>query len=260
MRPRSATQAPSVKSLDKALRLLRFLAEARRELGVHELARAVGVAPATAYRLLRTLEEHGLVGYNPAGARYRLGLGVLELGEAFLVTTELRQVARPYLTRLADETGETSHLMVLDGVMGVYLDRVEGPQRVRVASSVGRREHLHASAVGKAILAHLPPERRRAVVEAAGLPAFTPRTITSLPVLEAHLAEARRLGYTIDDEEGEPGIRCAGAAIWNGRGEVVAGLSVAAPAFRAPLEVLQGWGGVVREAAREVSRALGYRG
>jgi DNA-binding IclR family transcriptional regulator len=260
MRPRSVYPAPGIKSVDKALRVLERLGESRREMGVHELARHLNLDVTTIYRILRSLESRGFVQHNAESGRYRLGLRLLQLGEAFLETIELRAVARPHLQRLSEETEETAHLMVLDGCMGTYLDRVESPQRVRVASNVGRREHLHCSAVGKAILAFLPEERVREIVETVGLPRFTPRTITSLDFLLAHLEEVRGQGYAIDDAEGEEGVRCVGAPVFDARGEVIGSLSISAPLYRTSLERLHGWSPLVITAAWEISRSLGYGG
>ncbi len=156
-----------------------------------------------------------------------------------------------------DTTRETVHLMVLDGETGLYVDRVESPQRVRVASSVGQRELLHGSAVGKAILAHLAPDRLDAIL-ARGLPRMTVRTITDPGRLRRHLAMVARRGFALDNEEGEPGIRCVGAPIFDHRGQVVASVSVAGPAYRLSLARLGSWAAPTRDAAAAISAALGY--
>jgi IclR family acetate operon transcriptional repressor len=190
---------------------------------------------------------------------YVLGLRLAELGHVALDTLEIRAKARPVLEGLMEATRETVHLMLLDGQTGLYVDRVESPQRVRVSSSVGHREYLHCSGVGKAILASLPPSRLAEVI-ARGLPRLTPRTITHPGRLRRHLAGVVRRGYAIDNEEGEPGIRCVGAPVFDHRGDVVASVSVAGPAYRLPLAQLAAWGPRVAEAAAAISAALGFRG
>lgn len=252
-----AERAPT-RTLEKALVLLSFLGEQRRELGVAEIARHLGMSASTVYRLLRTLEHQKFVHQNSATTKYRLGIKLIELGNAFLETVELRAIARPVLVRLMEVSRETVHLMVLDGDMGIYLDRVESPQRVRVTSNLGRREHLHCSAVGKAILAHLPQEVVAEIIRARGLPRFTTNTITDPGKLALHLAHARRLGYTIDNIEGEEGVRCVGAPVFNNTGTVVASVSVSGPAYRLSLEKLRRLGRVVKAAGQEISAALGY--
>jgi len=156
-------------------------------------------------------------------------------------------------------TRETVHLMMLDGQTGLYVDRIESPQRVRVASTVGFREFLHCSAVGKAILAHLPGARLEQVI-ARGLPRLTTRTITDPARLRQHLAVVARRGFAIDNEEGEAGIRCVGAPIFDHRSQGLAWVSVAGPAYRLPIGRLAGWGRRAREGAMAISAALGFPG
>lgn len=249
---------PLTRTADKALVLLSFLGEQRQELGVTEIARHLGISASTAYRLLRTLERRKFVQQNPANAKYRLGIKLIELGNAFLETVELRANARPVLMRLMEVSRETVHLMVLDGNMGIYLDRVESPQRIRVTSNLGRREHLHCSAVGKAILAYLPDDAVARIIRTRGLPRFTANTITDPARLALHLERARRVGYTTDNIEGEEGVRCVGAPVFDHTGAVVAGLSVSGPAYRLSLEKLKRLSKAVKAAAQEISATLGY--
>lgn len=250
---------PQVKTLEKAIRVLAFLASEQRECGVHEVARGVGQHPSTAYRLLAVLTRHGLVRHGSVSGRYSLGLRLAELGHAALTNLELRATARPYLEEVMAQTRETVHLMMLDGDFGIYVDRVEGPQRVRVASSVGYREYLHCSAVGKAILAHLAAERV-AEIAAKGLPRLTPRTITDVERLRHHLREVASRGFALDNEEGELGIRCVGAPIFDYGGNVVAAMSVAGPAFRVSPGQLAAWAPLVTRTAARISRELGFPG
>ncbi|HLE42804.1 MAG TPA: IclR family transcriptional regulator [Methylomirabilota bacterium] len=255
---RPSPNPPQVKTVEKALKVLLHLGAAGRDLGVQEVARGAGLHPSTAYRLLSVLARHHFVQPGSAPGRYTLGLRLAELGHAALGTLELRAKARPSLERLMAETRETVHLMMLDGDTGIYVDRVESPQRIRVASSLGQREPLHVSAVGKAILAHLPAERF-ARLAAAGFPRLTPRTLTATAQLARHLREIAARGFALDNEEGEPGIRCVGAPIFDHRGHVIGSLSVSGPAYRLPLARLTAWGPLVREAAAHVSAALGFR-
>jgi DNA-binding IclR family transcriptional regulator len=250
---------PAVKTVEKALRVLLHLGTVRRELSLGEVARGVGLHPSTTHRLLSVLTRHGLTQGGAARGHYVLGLRLAELGHVALDTLEIRAKSRPILEGLTEATRETVHLMLLDGQTGLYVDRVESPQRVRVSSSVGHREYLHCSAVGKAILAHLPPARLSQVI-ARGLPRMTPRTITQPGRLRRHLAGVARRGYAIDNEEGEAGIRCVGAPVFDHRGDVIASVSVAGPAYRLPLARLVAWGPRVAEAAAAISAALGFRG
>lgn len=249
---------PQVKTVEKALKLLLHLAHVPGELGLQEVSRAVGVHPSTAYRLLSVLARHGFLRVGSGPGRYALGLRLAELGHTVLERLTLREKARPLLERLTHETRETVHLMALDGDSGIYVDRIESPQRIRVASNVGYRELLHCSAIGKAILANLPPDRLAGVL-GRGLPRMTERTIADAEQLRKHLREVAARGFAIDNEEGEPGVRCVGAAIFDHRGNVTGALSVSGPAFRLPLSKLTAWGPSVRAAAEAVSLELGFR-
>jgi DNA-binding IclR family transcriptional regulator len=251
-------KGPEVKTLEKALRVLAHLGEARRELGIQEVARAVGLPASTAYRLLAVLARHHYLQPGSAPGRYALGLRLAELGHLALEGIELRAKARPALEALMAETRETIHLMVPEGDAGIYVDRVEGPQRIRVTASLGFREPLHVSAVGKAILAHLPRDDAERVL-ARGLNRITPRTVTDPAQLRRQFREIVARGFAVDLEEGEAGVRCAGAPVFDHRGRVVGAISVSAPAYRTPLPKLLGWGPRVRAAADTVSRALSFR-
>ncbi|HEY8369908.1 MAG TPA: IclR family transcriptional regulator, partial [Thermodesulfobacteriota bacterium] len=235
-----------------------YLGSVARDCGVHEVARGVGLHPSTAYRLLTVLARHQFVQPTPEGGRYGLGLRLLELGNRVLDSLELRTRARPVLEELMAKTRETVFLMVLDGDTGIYVDRIESPQRIRVAANLGYREYLHCSAVGKAILAHVPADRLARIL-AAGLPRLTARTITDPDRLRRHVLEVARRGFAIDDEEGEEGLRCVGAPIFDHQGNVVASVSVSGPAYRLSVDQLEAWGPMVRAAADAISTALGFR-
>jgi DNA-binding IclR family transcriptional regulator len=255
---RSGTPA-ALKTVDKAFRVLLHLGAARRPLGLGEIARGVGLHVSTTHRILSVLTRHGFAQSGAARGQYLLGVRLIEFGHLALDTSELRAKARPILEQLASSTRETVHLMIPDGNAGLYIDRVESSQRVRVASSVGHRELLHCSGVGKAILASLSSDRREAII-ARGLPRLTPRTITDRRALRRHLEVVARRGFAIDNEEGEIGIRCVGAPVFDHHGNVMASISVAGPAYRLPLETLTRLAPRVRDAAGAVSSALGYPG
>jgi IclR family transcriptional regulator, KDG regulon repressor len=256
IRTRHVVKPPQVKTVEKALRLLLYFTRAPGEVGLQEVSRAVGVHPSTAYRLLSVLVRHGFLSTGAGPGRYALGLRLAELGHTVLQRLTLREKARPHLERLAHETRETVHLMALDGDNGIYIDRIESPQRIRVASNIGYRESLHCSAIGKAILAHLRPARLEEIL-GRGLPRMTARTIVDGEQLRRHLREVAARGFAIDNEEGEPDVRCVGAAIFDHQGIVMGGLSLSGPAFRLPLSKLARWGPKVRAAAAAVSGELG---
>jgi DNA-binding IclR family transcriptional regulator len=248
----------TLSTLDKGLRVLEVLAGdpgAGRTLT--ELARDLAMHRSTLFRFLATLRARGYVERDPATDRYRLGAQALTLASAYLSKLDVRQVARPHLQHLCDRTRELVHLTMLDRGEVVTIDRIEGQQAVSLQAELGARRPAYCTASGKAILAHLPEEEVDALL-AQGMPVHTPRTITSPKVMHAHLAEIRRIGYAVDDEERIEGVRCVAAPVFDLDGHVVGALSLAAPVMRTPLDRLQLLGEETRVAAEAVSRRLGY--
>ncbi|WP_324715865.1 IclR family transcriptional regulator [Carboxydochorda subterranea] len=244
--------------MERAFQLLDALA--RSDAGVSELARTTGLHKATVHRLLRTLRELGLVEVGPDGTRYRLGLRLLELGGRVLARLDLRDVARPYLMELRDRTRLTVHMAILNGTEVVYIEKLDSPANLRMASFVGTRNPAYCTALGKAILAALPEGELESVLAMTRLLPRTPNTITSRGALREELAAARARGYAIDNVENEEGIRCVGAPVYGHTGRVVASISVSGPIFSVTMEGIDELGQLVGDTAQQISRALGYPG
>lgn len=221
---------------EKAVRILDAL-ERLDGAGVTELADHLGVSKGTVHNHLSTLEEHEYV-VNSNGT-YRLGLRLFEMGQYTRREQELYRVAKPEIDKLAAETGELANLMVEQHGRGCYLYISRGEHAVKLDTQVGTRQYLHTSALGKAILAHMPASRRDAVLDRHGLPEKTPNTVTDRAKLEAELAEIRERGVAFDGEERAEGIRCVAAPIL-GTDDVLRGaVSVSGPASRIKDEHLE---------------------
>lgn len=246
-------------TLDKGLRVLEMLArpDAGDGLTLTELANRLGMHRTTLFRFLVTLRVRGYVEREPDSDRYRLGIGVLTLAASLLNNLDIRRVARPVLLSLRNTSQELVHLAVLkdDGV--VTVDRFEGQRSLSLQTEVGARRPAYCTASGKAMLAYLADDRVSAIL-ASGMPAITPRTIVTPGAMRRHLAEVRRLGYAVDDEERTDGVRCVAAAVFGHDGEVVAAISLAAPIIRFPWERVTALGAEVALAAATISRRLGY--
>ncbi|MGH2558762.1 MAG: IclR family transcriptional regulator [Thermomicrobiales bacterium] len=248
----------TLSTLDKGLRILELLAEedSRHGLTLTEIGRALGMHRSTLFRFLATLRPRGYLERDPVSDRYRLGARVLTLSGAFLDALDIRDVARPELEMLCDETQELVHLATLDHDDVVTIERIEGRQPVSLQTGIGERRPAYCTASGKAILAYLPTEKLDSVL-AQGMPAYTSRTITSPMRMREHLARVRTRGYAVDDEERIEGVRCVASPVFGHDGEVVAAVSVAAPSHRASDERLSQIGARCRVAADAVSRRLG---
>jgi IclR family KDG regulon transcriptional repressor len=210
-------------TLAKGLEVLDALSDVE-EAGLTELARRQGVSGPTLYRILATLAARGYV-VKSARGRYRLSLKTWEIGAKAVRRLPLRDIARPFMERMAVETGETVHLSVLRGADIVIIDKVDSPHPVRVDTFVGLSAPAHGSATGKAILAFLPAETLQRVLPIR-LPRYTAATVTDRAALARELAQVRRTGWARNREEWRSGVCAAAVPLRDGAGTVVASLSV----------------------------------
>ena len=252
-----------VQSLGRALDLVEMIA-ARGKDGARltDLARELGMSKAAVYALLQTLLARGFLSDFSEGAnrRYRLGLSLARLGDMAVANIALADVAMPALRKLTAELGMTSRLAILDEGYAVVVGRVDAPGAIRFDAALGRRELPHCSAVGKALLSAMPGAEAQLILERAGLPRRTPRTITALPQLMKELAVSHERGFAVDDEEDTEGVSCIGSCVY-GRGGAVAGaISVTGLKPRDWRERMGELGERVRQCATAVSRQLGYFG
>jgi DNA-binding IclR family transcriptional regulator len=256
-RERGGTARYRIQAIERAVAILNAFSTDRPELGVTELADRLGLHKSTVHRFLVNLETGGLVERNPRTARYRLGLRLFELGGLVLQQLNLWDEALPFLEGLVRDTGETGHLAVLDGGEAIYIEKVEARRALRIPSAVGRGYPAHATNLGKVLLAYLPPEEVRAIVEERGLAAYTSNTITDLARLEAELVRIRSRGYAVDNEEYDEGLRCIGAPIQDHTGHVVAALGIGGPVTRVTPGRVGELAELVMAAAKGLSRRLG---
>jgi len=250
------TEQNTVRALDRAMALLQALAESDG-LTLTELAQAQGESPATVYRVMTTLAQRQMVELDPRGQVWHVGPGTFRAGAAFLRRTNVVERARAPMQELMRITGETANLGIEQAGEVLFLTQVETHQPIRAFFPPGTRSPMHASGIGKALLAWMPEARRRALVSAGPLDGFTAATITDPAALEQDLDQARRRGFAIDDEERTPGMRCVAAPVFNALGEPVAGVSVSGPVFRLLSADVARVGGLVAAAASEVTVAIG---
>lgn len=234
-------------------------AEPGRGASLKELVQATSLNKSTILRLMNPLVEKRIVIKEGDTGTYRLGLRILEWAEAYLSGAELAHIAWPHLRALVDATGETAFLVVYDDGDAVYLAKVESPNKIRLSSNIGTRTPAYTTANGKAILAFLPEAEVNRVI-ARGLRPLTPFTVTDSDVLKQQLDEVRARRYAFDDRENVPDARCVGAPIFDFRGQVAGGISLAGPAHRIDLDRVDALAQLVMEAADAISRELGWSG
>ncbi len=216
-----------VAAVERAVAVLDALADDGSELGTNELARRTGLHPSTVSRLLSTLAEAGLVDHVADTGRYRLGIRLLQLGNAVLARLDLREVARPELRALVAETGETATLSAPGDPDAVTVDFVQSGSSVQSVATLGRPSVAHATATGKVALAfgqvELGPGR---------LPAFTHRTITDRAVLASEIETVRKQGWAEALGEREEDLNAIAAPVHGSRGELAAVLGLQGPGPR----------------------------
>lgn len=240
----------------KALDVLECVANGDEPLSTLQVARLCGISRPTAYRLLSTLVSRGYLAAD--GARFRLGTQALSLSQKVLASSDLPEVARASMRPLNDLTSETVHLSILQGTEILYIAQVEGRQSISMRCTIGTRNHLHSTAMGKALLAFLPSEEQASLLDRLVLTPCTPATITERDLLIKELANIRKQGFAIDNEEGEAGVRCVGAPIFDHTGHAFAAISISGPAYRLSVDQLNALSRPLIEATRTISARLGY--
>lgn len=247
-----------VPALRKGLLVLELLAR-HGSLTMAELQQRGQFNKTMTFRLLRALGEHGYVEHNEMSHRYSLSLKVLELSGAVTTRFDLVSVSQPILNDLRSVFNETINLGVLRDDHILYVGIAESSRPgLLMASYVGNRNHLHSTAIGKAILAFLPAHQQQEVLSGYSLPRFTSHTITEPDALRDELSLARRQGYAVDNEENEVGARCIGVPILDSQGLPLAGLSVSGPRSRIDEEATAPMVERLWAASHEISRLLGH--
>jgi len=250
----------TVQSIDRAFQILEVLALEKNGLGVTEIGNRVGLHKSTVHRLLTAMAERGYIEKNQDTGMYKLGLKFIELCSLYLNNIELKTEAQPYLRQLVTLSTQPVHLATLVDGEAVYIDKVESYNSIRMYSAIGRRVPVHCTAVGKALLSGKNESEIRKMLENKELAAFTSNTITNLEQLLQEVAEVKQRGWAEDDEEHEEGIRCIAAPIYDYRKQVIAAISTSGHKNIISKERTQEIVQYVTNAARDISRRMGYTG
>jgi len=245
-----------LQTVSRAVRCLLALAEQPDGLTLSELARTVGSNKATVHRIVSTLKGFDLIATSGRSSRLRIGPQCAVLHKWLPEETDIREVARPYLTRLRDATGETACLHLRFGYERACVDQVESSTELKWVAQIGKRFPLTAGAPGKVMVAFLPAEERRRVLQVVPLARFTADSITEPGQYERELRNVRRRGYSIAVNENVPGSAACAAPIRDRSGHVVGALTVAGAADRLSRRRLHGIAPLVGKAAADLSRDL----
>lgn len=254
----TALRGCGVPSVERALRIFELLSHSQRGLSLSEISRTLALPKSSAFLVVTTLEQNGYLQKNKQTGHYCFGLKLISLSRSALENLDLRQVARPFLQKLAQETRLTVHLAVLERGEAVLIDKIEAPGLVKLATWVGRRMDVNCTGVGKALIAFLPKESFEQEIRGKVLAKHNDQTIVSVRGLEKELTRVRELGYSFDDEEDEIGLRCVGAPIFDYNRAAIAALSVAGTVNQLPLELVPDIGAKVKQTAAAVSARFGF--
>ena len=258
----AATGRPSasgrLSSVTSALLVLKVFSEEEAEIGISSLAKRLGLAKSTVHRLAVTLAAEGFLEQNTDNGRYRLGLSLFSLGALVRQRMDVSNQARPLLGTLRDSTQEAVHLAILAQTSIMVLYNLETSQAIGIRSYIGTRKPAFCTSEGRAMLAFAGPELLASVI-AEGLVARTAKTNTDPAALRQVLDEVRQLGYAIDDEESEVGMRGIAAPIRDISGKVIAAVGLAGPIQRLTKKDLRGFAPQVMATADAISVRLGHK-
>lgn len=257
--PGDASTGTFLQGLERGLAVIRAFSAAAPSLTLSEVARSVGITPATARRILLTLEELGYVRND--NRRFSLTPRVLALGWAYLSSLDLGELAGPFMEELSAKTRESCSIATLDLPDIVYVARVPTSRIMTVALGVGARLPAYPTSMGRVLLAGLPDDELTSYLESVRTESLTDRTVTSADDLRATIAKARTDGYALVDQELELGLRSIAAPIHNSRGRIIAALNVSAHASRStPTSLCEEFLPPLHAAAEQITTALTHRG
>jgi DNA-binding IclR family transcriptional regulator len=245
------------KTLLKGLSVLEMLAEMEGEArSIDEVAARVGLTRSNTHRTLQTLVQAGYVERDLQRGGYRHTMKMFALAVRQMSRLDVRKLAPPVMARLAQETGETIHLSVLDGFDVIYIDKIDSVQPIRAYSMVGGRAPAYAVATGKALLAAEGDAYVRRHADA--LQRHTATTLADLPSLQADLTKAARVGYAINRGEWRDGVGGLASPVFNGHERPVAAIGISGPLDRLTLARMKLFAPMVLDAAAQLSHSLGY--
>jgi DNA-binding IclR family transcriptional regulator len=250
-------RSASVQSVDRAITVMEFLSR-RGWSGVTEVSRELDIHKSTAYRLLTTLRDRGLVEQDVATEKYRLGFGLVLLARSVSADLDILRCAKPLCERLSERTGETVTVAVLEGDDAVVIHQSLSRTSALSVDWMGRHTPLHATAAGKIFMVYMPEDQLQRILERP-LERFTENTIVDPETLREHVSRIQDDGYAHTLEELETGLSAVGAPIRSAEGAVVGAVSVSGPAFRLSAADLPATAELVKRTTTEISRCLGYQ-
>lgn len=248
-----------VQSLSRGLEILEVI-NRNGEMGISEVSEALKMDRSTVYRLISTLKAREYLKQNKANSKYYCSLKTFEMGCRVVTKLGMGRQVRYIMEALAVSVGESVNLGVLDGDDVIHIEKIESHETIKVDVGVGERMPSYSTSLGKAILAFLPQEQLSVLLKKMKFTKIAPNTIMDPRLLLEKLAEVRKKGFAVDDEEFAPGLKCFAAPVRDWSGNVIAAVSVAYPKYRyqKDMEGEQKIINAVLATAGKISSAFGF--
>ena len=247
-----------VPNLGKACEVLQIVVAHPEGISLADISERLDIPRTTAFRILNTLCVHNFL--QKKNTHYVSGFELLRLGIVSTSNLKIRDVIRPYLKSLANQSKETAHVALLSGTKVLILDVCESPQPIRAASRAGFLAELHASATGKVFLAAMTHEELDEIKPQLSFTSLTRNTHTTWKSLEANLHQVRQLGYAVDEEEYYEGVRCLAMPVFGSEGKVIAAMGITGSTQRLTLKSVPDMLILIKSIVTELSRSMGYFG
>lgn len=248
-----------IQSLERAAAILETVAHSRNGIGLSELSLKVGLNTSTAFHLLKTLVQLGYVAQGEDSKRYRIGTRIFTLAAGAIDDNTLLSLATPVLERLSEKTGEAAHLAIRSNADIVMIARTAATGLLQLADRAGTVRPAHATAIGKMLLAAMAPEDCANLVGALPLERYTKNTITDCDALMREIELIRNSGMAHDRCEFDTDVRCIAVPVHDFAGRSIAAMGISGPVWRMADDSVAEKAVVLRDAAAELSSALGYR-
>lgn len=247
-----------VQSVDKALLILKLLADKGREMKLTEISDELDINKSTLHGIISTLKYHGYVDQDGKTQKYRLGLYLIELGEIAAKSLDIINITSPVIEQVSQTLSETVHIASIDNFEVVYVNKRESNQSMRIFTSIGSRNPAYCTGVGKAILAFMDEDKIGELIPEK-LEKFTPNTITDKKEFLRALKKIKENGYAFDKEEFSVGLTCVAFPIFDSNGDPKYSISVSGPTVRMTEEKIDEAIKILKKASLEISRNLGYK-
>lgn len=250
-----------MKSLEKIIKILDHLSDVKRDVGITELSLALDLPKSTVHRILKDLLKYSIVEKENDTSKYKIGLRLLKYSNSLLRSFDIRQIAKPILRKVCNETQETTFLTIWRNNKGICIDSIFSSRgtNTHLFVEIGREMPFHCTASSKILLAYQPLEDIKRIINKKQLLKYTSNTITKPERLMMHLLDIRNKGYSICDEELEEGIKAIAAPIKNIDGKTIASITITGLSKRMSSSNMERFIKIVTDSAQEISKKLGYK-